>query len=519
METEYQYDPDDLAWKAGCRERATRKVNRAVLPARRNELEPDWLAFHLRAPEYVGRERGAFPGGCSIGRFVQTRRWAAGSRRRVCWSVLVLAVLLGCGDVPEAKSVPSILLVTVDTTRADHLGAYGYGRPTSPTLDQMAREGILVERAITTMPTTDPAHLSILTGQYPRTHGVRRNGVSAVPGLENLASWASSLGHSTAAFVSRQHVKPSELGLEGFDYENGPDAPQREGGATLRRALAWLDAHAGEPWFVWVHFFDPHAPYAPPDRWARHVGPASIEEAPQVQRSFQANPEQTVLAYFTQLYDGEIAYMDSLVARLWEQVRAEKPLIVVAGDHGEYLGELWERHRVTFGHGRFLYGGNLHVPTIMWWGDRMASRRVEGLVGLVDIPATIFDLLGEEGFGTPGVSFHETNGKRQHGRAYAFSERRELDEEKLARSGLPERQFAVRDGRHSLIVSYPGETTELYDLEEDAVEQKNIAQSRPETVAVLREALDRWIEETPDTGASAIDSNRLEALRALGYVE
>lgn len=418
---------------------------------------------------------------------------------------------MGCADASDSGSrpLPSILLITVDTTRADHLGAYGYERATSPTLDRMASEGVLVERAITTMPTTDPAHLSILTGQYPRTHGVRQNGVPAVADLQNLASWARASGRRTAAFVSRQHVKPSELGIDGFEVEDGPDTHERAGGITLARARAWRDAHEGEPWFLWVHFFDPHAPYHPPRAWRETFEPEG-----------GLDPEQSLLSYFMMQYDSEIAYMDSLIARLWKDVREEEPLIIVAGDHGEIFGELWERHEMAFGHGKYLHGSVLHVPLLFWWGERLAARRVPGLTSVLDVPATLFDILDEEGFETRGVSFHADEASAPgEGRVYAFSERREYAPERRSREGLHERQYSVRDRRHSLILSQPAGTQELYDLVDDPTEQRDVFAARPDEAAALRQVLDQWLDATPDVRAKPIDPTRIEALRALGYVE
>ncbi len=450
-------------------------------------------------------------------------------------AVLVL-VAVGCGSEPSSPRPPrpspaaqtveaaepptSLLLITLDTTRADHLSAYGYERPTTPTIERMAREGLRVTRAYTTMPTTDPAHLSILTGRYPRTHGTRRNGVPAVSGLDNLASWASANGRRTAAFVSRQHVRPSELGIAGFDHEDGPDVAQRQGAITLTRALAWLEEHAGEPYFVWVHFFDPHRPYVSPEPYARRFLPEGVTEVPQTQRTRGLTPDRVRL--FTAQYDGEIAYADSLVERLWRAVRRpeRQPLIVLTADHGEHLGELWERHRFSFGHGKFLYEGGVHVPMVLWWGDHLeAGGSVSGLVSLVDVPATIFTLLGEEGVPTQGLSFLDSGGRPRAGREHVFIERARLEERYRRRRHLPERQFSVRAADHCLIVSLPEERVELYETDADPLERVDVSASRPEAVIRLRRALDEWLEETPDARAAPLDPVRIEALRALGYIE
>ena len=423
-------------------------------------------------------------------------------------------------DTP-APPPPSILLITLDTTRADHLSAYGYHRQTTPTLEEMASQGIRVQSAFTTMPSTDPAHLSILTGRYPRTHGTRRNGVRAVPDLDNLASWSRERGRRTAAFVSRAHVRPSELGLAGFEHEDGPDGAQRPGDVTLRRALAWLDDNGDRPYFLWVHFFDPHRPYAAPDPYGTRFVAEGVTEVPAVQRTRQLTPDREQL--FTAQYDGEIAYGDSLVRRLWDRVRRDSadPLVVLTADHGEHLGELWPRHRFSFGHGKYLYRGAVHVPMLLWWGEHLPrGSRVEGLVSLVDVPETIFGLLDEPAVSTQGRSFLDSEGRPRSGRRHVFLERAQLDEAYRQRRDLPEQQFSVRDGRYSLIVSMPAGADELYDLRDDPEEIHNVADQHPRVVSRLREALDDWRRTTPHASAAGtIDPTRIEALRALGYIE
>ncbi|MFK7988497.1 MAG: sulfatase [Sandaracinaceae bacterium] len=442
-------------------------------------------------------------------------------------SIVLAALALGCGTTrteeappppvepePAPSPPPSILLITSDTTRADHLGAWGYGRATSPTIDRLAREGVRAENAITTMPTTDPAHLSILTGLYPRSHGVRRNGVRAVPDLDNLARWAGARGRTTAAFVSRQHVRPSELGLAGFDHEDGPSTPQRPGGETLARALEWLADHGESPYFLWVHFFDPHRPYAAPEPFARRFVPEGVTEVPATQRTAHLTPDRARL--FEAQYDAEIAYTDSLVARLLAAARDDdqNPLVVLAADHGEHMDELWERHRFVFGHGKFLHAGSLHVPLVFHWPGHLTPRVVSTPVSLVDVSATVFAALGEPGFEASGRDILEGPP-----RARTFIERCELDEDYRTRRGLPVAEVAVRDAQYHLILSSPGDRVQLYDHRADPLEERNLAEAQPEVVSRMRAALDAWHRETPAVGTAALDPQRIEALRALGYIE
>lgn len=419
----------------------------------------------------------------------------------------------------DARSMePSaILFITLDTTRADHLGVYGYERPTSPSLDMLAARGVRVTRAISTMPTTDPAHLSMFVGQYPRSHGVRRNGVPLPREVPNLAAWAQERGYATAAFVSRKHVIPRDLGLHGFDEQWGPDEKQVEGGVTLKQALAWLDKNGEQPFFLWVHFFDPHRSYEPPPEFFEKF--ATHDEQLQISALSRPYTEDQIEA-LTGQYDGEIAYMDSLVGHLVQRVEAlrpetEPPLIFVVGDHGEALGELQERHQYAFDHGNLLYQGIVRVPMFVVWDGRVpAGEVIESPVDLVDIPATLFQLMNVGGFETQGESFL-TPGYGEAEPVYAFSERR------LFRRLTGKYQYAVQDRRFKLILNLPEESTEFYDLQTDADEELEAGDANPAERVRLRMALDAWLQRTPTSeyGDLPVQADRVEQLEALGYVQ
>jgi len=432
-----------------------------------------------------------------------------------------LAVPAEAGGLPE-----TLLLLTLDTTRADHLSGYGYGRATSPTLDALAERGLRVRRAVSPMPSTDPAHLTMLTGLYPRAHGVKRNGVPLPdPGLPNLARWARAQGYRTAAFVSRQHLVPSQLHLEGFDFESGPQSPRRRGDETLADAKEWVAGTAkDERLFLWIHFFEPHAPYEPPEPYA-----LKFSEPEQWARLGYAAEklDPTQSRHLVDLYDGEIAYLDTLVAETVAWVRAREPegrspLIVIAADHGEILNELLDRTGRAFLHSKILSAGSLMVPLIINWEGRIdSSRVVEGPAELTDIAPTIFDLTGLAGFETQGTSLvARERGDAGDGSRYAFSER-----ETFTRSMQWEyrstQQFAVTDGRHQLIVTEPFGRTELYDLERDPGVSDDLSDRLPEVKERLLARLSSWIETVRDSGESRADvpAEKVEALRALGYIE
>jgi arylsulfatase A-like enzyme len=443
--------------------------------------------------------------------------------------LVALALVLLLRERWLEKPLPSaIVLITLDTTRADHLGAYGYAAPTSPALDALARQGVRVEAAISPMPTTDPAHISILTGLYPRTHGIRVNGVPLQAEVANLGSWARRHGFRTAAFVSRKYTTPDALNLAGFEAQSGPEAEDRNGHATLTDAFEWLDRHEREPYFLWVHLFEPHLPYAPPGEFARRFVRGSKPPDVTFREATGARYSAAEIEAVTALYDGEIAYMDALIGSLLRRVAASRseadaPLIIVVGDHGEALGELDARHRFAFGHGAFLYQGVVRVPLILVWRGHLAPGGVvDAPVDLVDIPATVFDLVGREGFATQGESFLPLIDRPvAPGAHYAFSERRVFDAPIRELTLEGDAQYAVQDERYKLILTLPDEAVQLYDLAQDPDERRDRASELPEVRARLRGALDDWLAETrPEREVDlTIPEDRVENLRALGYID
>ena len=432
-----------------------------------------------------------------------------GRRRRAArWALpAALCALLatGCGEPPR----PSLLLVTVDTTRADHLGAYGYGRDTSPTLDALAEEGVLFEHAFSHAPITLPSHTSMLTGALPPAHGVRDNGrFVAADDLETLPEMLSEQGYATGAFVSA-FVLDSRFGLDqGFDvYDDSFTAEwsedklrdakiynqmvtDRPADQTTERAIAWLAERGDEPFFLWVHYYDPHQRYAPPHPWDQR---------------FQDS-----------LYDGEIAFMDSQIARLFDAFRErgqwDRTAVVVTGDHGESLGQHGEAT-----HAVLAYDSTLRVPLLVKPPAAVSVERkvVTDGVSHVDLLPTVCDLLGlPTPGGLPGRSLLPAiQGRTQPARAAYF-------ESALPRFSFGwEPLFGVRAGAWKYIHA---PEPELYDLASDPNEQRNVAGRETERRAELESLLFRTVEEnppliqSPETGAMDDDVRR--RLAALGYV-
>lgn len=310
----------------------------------------------------------------------RSRRQRGFTAARVLLLAAVCGWAAGCNGSSPGKAAGSpanLLLVTLDTVRADHLGSYGYREAETPSLDRLARAGLRFERAVAAAPLTLPSHATLLTGLLPVEHGLHGNGVGALPeAIETLATRLSAAGYRTGAFVGA-FVLDRRFGLaRGFEvYDDAIDRSgpagasleaERPGREVVDRALAWLSKEDSRPFFAWVHLFDAHAPYAPAEPFAsRHAG---------------------------RPYDGEIAAADAEVGRLMAWLEASGGLTVVAasGDHGESLGEHGE-----LTHGLLLYEPTLRVPLLIAAPGRLpAGLAIETPVSLADLAPTLAGLAG-----------------------------------------------------------------------------------------------------------------------------
>jgi len=287
-------------------------------------------------------------------------------------------VLSSCSRHPSPQKQPNLLLITIDTLRADHLGCYGDSQVETPRIDRLAKEGVLFTQAFTAVPITLPSHVSIFTGNYPPSHGVRNNGTFILdPSATTLTEVLQQNGYRTGAVVS-SYTLDSSFGLDqGFEFydddfsqnQSGPSILHNEriGKETTQRALQWLDQHHQEKFFLWLHYFDPHADYNPPEPFGT---------------KYRKNP-----------YDGEIAYTDQCLGEVLDKLDQlhllDQTMIVLTADHGEGLGEHKERT-----HAFFIYDSTLRVPLIFRYPARFPSRRtVKSLVRTIDIMPTILEAM------------------------------------------------------------------------------------------------------------------------------
>lgn len=297
--------------------------------------------------------------------------------------------------------VDSVVLITIDTLRADHIGAYG-GKAVTPVLDRLAEQGVLLEQASTPVPSTGPAHVSLMSGLHPWRHGAMANAVPLDPELLTLAQVLSERGLATGAFVS-SYIVDRRFGLdrgfdtyffeptEGYDWRGSRrDKFWSRGEATVGAATDWIASHAGEPFFVWVHLFDPHRPYLPPREFA-------LSETEPVDISGKRLPPEVrdmhELAQLNRQYRGEVSYADAqvgrLVAKLSSLKLADRTAVIVTSDHGEGLGD-----HGLLEHGQNVFDELVRVPMIFRATGLPAGRRLVGPAQLEDLMPTILVMLG-----------------------------------------------------------------------------------------------------------------------------
>lgn len=422
---------------------------------------------------------------------------------------LVLALGgIGCGrgeGVGNAEGVakkvpvggpPSVLLVTLDTWRWDHIGASGSGLVETPRLDALARRGLYVRRVQSTCPLTTPAHASILTGLWPSKHGVRDNfHFSLKEGVPTLAAAFGREGYATGAMVSAAPVRRTyglDRGFAHYDDQGirheSDDAivpASRPGAATVERALAWLGERSpGSPVFLWVHLYEPHAPYAPP--------PAYAERYP-------GRP-----------YAGEVAYSDELIGRLLDAVEADARrdwVVAVTGDHGEGLGDHGEET-----HGLLLYGSTVDVPLLLWRASPLPEAG-RGPFSLVDVAPTLAALAGLKPFPCDGTDlFGPDPGPRWLAAESAFPA--------LSLGLAP----PIRLRRGTTAFLDQGGGPEVYDLGADPMEGNDLSGSSASAglvrdAARVRQSLfGASMEADLTRGTLKLSGEEMAALKSLGYI-
>ncbi|MDP9158730.1 MAG: sulfatase-like hydrolase/transferase [Acidobacteriota bacterium] len=398
----------------------------------------------------------------------------------------------------SAKAPTNVVLITIDTVRSDRLGCYGAKDVQTPTLDGLARDGIVFERAISQVPLTWPSHAAILTGMYPFQNGVQDfTGQPLDSHIKSIAQSFQERGYATGAVVSAFVLDRSWGLARGFDFYDDAFSPEafqhkdlglvdRKAGESVSHAIKWL-SKTSRPFFFWLHLYDPHTPYDPPE------------------------PYHT--QYRDHLYDGEIAYADHELGRLMSYLKQnnlyDRSLIIFLSDHGESMGEHGENE-----HGFFVYNSTVHIPLIAKppVGSSFHTGRVSMPVETVDVAPTMLRLAG-------------IRGEKQFQSRGLLDRSPAPDDAAYSETFYPFSSFgwsplhALETSRYHYIAS---PNAELYDLSVDPLERNNLESTQPAVAAVLRNKLQTKLANHPFI-PPANDSNRLspdamDKLRDLGYV-
>ena len=451
-------------------------------------------------------------------------------------AVAGMAVLgaAGCSRAPT-----NLVLITIDTLRADHLGAYGYARDTSPALDALGREGTRFARCYAQSVTTRASHASIFTGCYPGTHGVLSN-VEEYPDRPSLMTALRARGYVTAGFVSSVVLNRKfgvQRQLDQFDDAstttelNRQNMAERPARATLAAAAAWLERRDPErPFFLWVHLIDPHGPYVAPENPDRFVGDAHATPGrralPLGDRNigFGDIPRYQILQgnqdpdFYVARYDGEIRYADDALGEFFARLRAlglyDRTLIAVTADHGETLDEA--SHRRYFSHGLVAYEEDAHIPLIIrepGGRRRLAGIDADAAVLSIDLAPTLLELLGVE---VPAAFEGRSvlRGPRAAAEpVFSLGSYGTVQTERM----MGTQKGVLRGPWRYLINSLDG-AEELYDHRNDPHEVRDVAAANPEVLADLRRVLADFLAH-PGTQnrASDVSPEERERLRALGY--
>lgn len=420
--------------------------------------------------------------------------------------ILFLTVLAGLCVVQagQVREQPNIILITLDTTRADRMGFLGSRRGLTPQLDAVARQGVVFTHAYSQAPITTVSHATILTGTYQQTHRVNDFGVPLPGSVPYLPDLLKAKGYRTAAFVGSLILDPRNGLAPGFDrgfdtYEAGYrirqnredryQSMERRAGDVVSRAIAWIEQNGRGPFFAWVHVYDAHDPYDPPAPFSRRYASAP--------------------------YDGEIAYVDSSMGKLFDTLRArglcDNSLIAVMSDHGEALGQHGEQT-----HGVFLYDETIHVPLVLKLPhERMAGRRFDPTVSLVDVAPTLLEIAGAA---VPpamqGQSLMRMVASSSPQERPAFSE-----------TDYPRRAFGwspLASWRAASYLFVGAPRRELYNEKSDPGASRNVAEGNRSLADRLASQLDdfrrRFGGERSIASEPPIDPKIVEKLTALGYV-
>ena len=448
--------------------------------------------------------------------------------------LLVCLLIIGCGNHATEKtdSQPNLILISIDTTRKDHCSVYGYERDTTPNLNAFGAQGARFEQAYAPTSTTGPTHATIFTSLYPIAHHVLKNGLKLSDEYVTLAEILKTQSYQTAAVIS-SFVLNAKFGYaQGFEFYDDAFQPEestvkwkyweghrvdgsfdRRADHTTNRAIRWLkkDREQKRPFFMFVHYFDPHAPYTPPDSFLNKLSRKS---------SLKTQLDKTISKY-----DDEITFTDQQIGKLLKTLKEvglrSQTLVVITADHGE--GLMQHNHME---HGVNIYDELVRVPLLFSWHNHIPMNRVLNTpVGLIDLAPTILDLLDikADSWSVQGQSLAEA----LRGQVPldpmrpVFLFRRHYNEGTVGHTWVKGKKFGIRVGKWKYIEGFQENTKELFDLENDPNELINLYDNFPKKSLELASKLQEWKQENTraNSNRGQISKEDSSRLRSLGYVE
>ncbi len=479
------------------------------------------------------------------------RRTPGFAFRGMVYVAIAVAVLVGVGAfvVRERSSEQpkpyNVVLISLDTTRKDHLSCYGYGRRTTPNIDKLAQESLVFQHCVAVSNWTLPTHVSMLTGLYPTTHGAHyvdrskphvahiEPAARMAPGCTSLAELLSDAGYRTGAVIGNWwwlgRLYGLDRGFDHYDHRHGAHAQTyRPASQITDEAIRWLEQGDDRPFFLFLNYMDPHIPYAPPPPYDALFGDGGGADSPQKTWSFFVNVQHDVIKnrrpippnirkFLVDAYDGEIAYMDEHVGRLIDWLRRtgkyENSVIIVTADHGEAFGE-----NFTAGHAVSMYEPEVASPMIVKLPHGTRTGPIDYGVQHVDIAPTVLDILGRSDIAPV------------EGRSMLEPSRRDLiavqyikEAHARIRPEFNRVQWALyRDGLK--YIEYSDGDRELYDLDVDPAERSDLSGSRGRDAEALHATLREWVEnarplDQDDIEPITVDEETAKRLRGLGYAQ
>jgi arylsulfatase A-like enzyme len=464
----------------------------------------------------------------------------------VILAFLLISIYLLFSFFQKKLPVQRVVIITIDTLRADHLGAYGYIHNTSPFFDELSQKGILFKNAFVPMPTTAPSHASLFTSLYPMHHGLLKNGQILDNSFLTMAEIFKKKGYKTAGIVSTNvHFKVGNID-QGFEYFNEPDqsdlikSPYRQAQDTINVAIKWLDTtNKTDKLFLWIHLYDPHIPLQPPESYYNKLKNLPIGEfsdflinKQHIDLSFYNNDRERMLNAIN-LYDAEILYADTEIKRFFNYYQTikndSKTLWVITADHGEGLG-----NHNWWGHGKHIYNEQLRVPLLFYFSSEVTKGiTIENLVENIDIFPSIFEIIDGKNWESPVIDGESLVPLISHSekiffkKKFAFCQRRFFDSVPLddinSQTTNYEKgeKFALQSLEYKYIHHNEGEDA-FYNLKNDPYELKNIINSGSDEERKLRDTLFTKIDKLKKgafVSPSNVDTVTMERLKSLGYIQ